>query len=353
MKKYLKVGIPEVETFSLYKGDFNKIISSKLLSNAGPYHNEFIKLLSKYLLTKKKIILFANATLALLASLKVVCKANDEIITTPFSFIATNSVLKFLKIKAKYCDINPQTYNIDFQKLKKLITKKTRIIYIVNVFGNPCEILEIEKICKNRNIILIIDNAAGFGSKYKYKSLCVYGNINVTSFHATKIFNTIEGGMIVCDSKYYKELASIQNFGFFKNKMIIDYGLNCKLNELQCSVGINNLKKINNIIKKRKRLYLFYKSILNHNHISFQFVDITNYNFSNLAVNIININIPKFIRFMATKNIFIKRYWDYTFDKNCKVAKNVSMNIVCLPLNSNMNKNDVKYICNNIFKFLE
>ena len=353
MNSYLKVGIPEFDISKLYIKDFNKVIDSKILSNSGPRHNFFISNLKNYLRTKRDIALYSNATLALLAALKTVYKEGDEVITTSFSFIATNSILKFLNIKAKYCDIDPLTYNIDITKLKKIITKKTKILYIVNVFGNPCELQEIEIICRKEKIILIIDNAAGFGTVYKSKSSCDYGDINITSFHATKIFSTIEGGMVICKSSYFKKINAIKEFGYNKQKIILDYGLNCKLNEIQSTIGIHNLKKNNTVIKKRKKIYKYYLENLINKKISFQKINTNFYNYSNFAMTIDNCDINKLLSHLLENKIVAKRYWNYVFDNKSTNAVIISKKIICLPLNSFMKKKHVVFISKKILEFLD
>ncbi|MDA3861467.1 MAG: DegT/DnrJ/EryC1/StrS family aminotransferase [Melioribacteraceae bacterium] len=220
-----------------------EIWESKNLTNMGKFHQELEKQLCEYL-GVKHISLFANGTLALIAALQVM-RISGEVITTPYSFVATTHALKWNGITPVFCDIDPKTYNLDPSKIENLITTKTTAIVPVHIYGNPCDVRKIEKIADIYGLKVIYDSAHAFGVKLKNESILNFGDLSVLSFHATKIFNTFEGCAIIChDEKTKKRIDYLKNFGFADETTVIAPGINAKMNEMQAALDLLQLKDV-------------------------------------------------------------------------------------------------------------
>ena len=238
-----------------------KIWETRILTNCGPYHNRLEKLLCKFL-NVQNVSLISNATSGLITSLYVLDLHGKDIITTPYSFIATSHALKFANCNPIFVDIEPNGFNIDPKKIESSITKQTAAILAVHCYGIPCNVHEINKIAKKHNLKVIYDAAHAFDSKYKNKSILNHGDISVLSFHATKIFNTFEGGALICHSKSIKKkIDSFRNFGYENETTINSFGMNAKLSEFNAAVGILQLKEI---VKVRKKLKNIKKTYFDH-----------------------------------------------------------------------------------------
>lgn len=202
--------LPPLEEFIPY---LQQIWDSKVLTNNGPFHQEFEKKLAEYL-GVKYISLFTNGTLALVTALQTL-RITGEVITTPFSFVATTHSLWWNNIKPVFVDIEPDWFNIDPSRIEAAITPQTTAIMPIHVYGNPCNVEAIQKIADTHGLKVIYDAAHAFGVKLKGNSILNYGNLSVMSFHATKVFNTIEGGAIIChDEKTKQRIDFLKNFGF-------------------------------------------------------------------------------------------------------------------------------------------
>lgn len=233
-----------------YQGYVKKIFESGWLTNSGQFTIELERKLADYLQVPY-IILVSNGTLALQIAYRLL-NLKDEVITTPFSFVATTSSLVWEKTDPVFADID-DSLNISPKNILDKITPKTSAIVGVHVYGNPCDHESIEKIIKAKNIPIIYDAAHAFGVNYKGKSVAHYGDISVFSFHATKIFHTIEGGAIIVRNKeMYDKAKLLINFGIPDYDQITTLGINCKMNEFQAAMGLCLLDEINNIISSRK-----------------------------------------------------------------------------------------------------
>jgi dTDP-4-amino-4,6-dideoxygalactose transaminase len=247
--------IPPLKEFTKY---LEKIWDTKILTNNGPFHQQFEQALAEYL-GVKYISLFSNGTLALVTALQVL-KISGEVITTPFSFVATTHSLWWNNIKPVFVDIEPETFTLDPKKIEAAITPKTTAILPVHVYGNPCNVEKIQEIADIYGLKLIYDAAHAFGVKIKGNSITDFGDLSVLSFHATKVFNTFEGGAIVCHNEKTKNrIDYLKNFGFANEITVVEPGINAKMNEFQAALGLLQLKYIDKVIEKRKQISLAYR----------------------------------------------------------------------------------------------
>lgn len=250
--------LPPLDEFIPY---LEEIWESKWLTNAGPFHQKFEKKLCEYL-GVEYLALFANGTLALVTALQTL-RITGEVITTPFSFVATAHSLLWNKIKPVFVDIDPVTLNLDPEKIEAAITPHTTAIMPVHVYGTPCDIVKIQKIADMYDLKIIYDAAHAFGVKYKGESILKYGDLAILSFHATKVFNTFEGGAIICpDLKTKNRINDLKNFGFHDEVTVVAPGINGKMNEVQAAFGLLQLKYYSETIQRRHEIDAIYREEL-------------------------------------------------------------------------------------------
>jgi dTDP-4-amino-4,6-dideoxygalactose transaminase len=250
--------LPPLEDFIPY---LEEIWDSKWLTNVGPFHKRLEAELADYL-GVKHLALFANGTLALVTSLQTL-RITGEVITTPFSFVATAHSLIWNNIKPVFVDIHPVTLNIDPDRIEGAITPQTTAILPVHCYGTPNDIERIERIADTYGLKVIYDAAHAFGVKYKGESLLNHGDLSVLSFHATKVYNTFEGGAIVCpDTKTKQRIDYLKNFGFADEVTVMAPGINGKMNEVQAAFGLLQLKHIDDIIIRRRTIDDSYRKAL-------------------------------------------------------------------------------------------
>jgi dTDP-4-amino-4,6-dideoxygalactose transaminase len=261
MDKYITVtqpSLPPLEEFIPY---LQQIWDNKWLTNNGPLHQQLEKELADYL-GVKYISLFSNGTLALISALQAL-NITGEVITTPYSFVATTHSLWWNKITPVFVDVEPEYLNLDPDKIEAAITEKTTAVMPVHVYGNPCRIKEIQSIADKYGLKVIYDAAHAFGVKLNDNSILNYGDLSVLSFHATKVFSTIEGGAIICHTQEMKHhIDNLKNFGFRGETVVEEPGINAKLNEVQAAYGLLQLKYIDGFIEKRKEITNLYRSLL-------------------------------------------------------------------------------------------
>lgn len=232
---------------------------SHWLTNMGQYHKELEVRLTEYL-DVPELSLMVNGHMAL----EMVIQAFDfpegsEVITTPFTFISTTHAIVRNRLNPVFCDVKLSDGTIDETKIEDLITEKTVAIVPVHVYGNVCNIEEIQKIADKHNLKVIYDAAHAFGVKYKGKGIGNYGDASIFSFHATKVFNTIEGGAVAfSDHKIYEKLYNLKNFGIRGEELVTDIGANAKMNEFAAIMGLCNLKHVNVSMEERKKIYDYY-----------------------------------------------------------------------------------------------
>lgn len=250
--------LPPLEEFIPY---LEKIWSNKVLTNGGEFHQRFEKELAEYL-GVNHLSLFTNGTLALVTALQAL-RITGEVITTPFSFVATTHSLWWNNIKPVFVDIEPNTFNLDASKIETAITPRTTAIMPVHVYGNPCDVEAIKSIADTYNLKVIYDACHSFGVTLNGESILNFGDLSVLSFHATKVFNTFEGGAIICqDDTMKKRIDFLKNFGFADETTVVAPGINAKMSEFNAALGLVQLKYVNEAIEKRKYIADYYRENL-------------------------------------------------------------------------------------------
>lgn len=239
----------------------HEIWDSKVLTNAGPFHQKLERALCKYL-GVEHISLFTNATIALVTALQAL-RITGEVITTPYSFVATAHSLLWNGIKPVFVDIDPDSLNLDPARIEAAITPQTTAIMPVHCYGRPCDVDQIQKIADTYGLKVIYDAAHAFGVQCHCGSVLTHGDLSVLSFHATKVFNTFEGGAIISpDAKTKRRIDQLKNFGFVDEVTVVAPGINGKMNELQAAFGLLQLQHIDGAIEKRAVLAQRYRDKL-------------------------------------------------------------------------------------------
>lgn len=250
--------LPPLDEFVPY---LEKIWESKWLTNQGPFHHQLEEELAAYL-GVKHLALFTNATIALVTALQAL-RISGEVITTPYSFVATAHSLVWNGIKPVFVDIDPHTFNLDPKKIEAAITPQTTAIFPVHVYGTPCDVDEIQRIADTYGLKVIYDAAHAFGVRTQGQSVLNYGDLSVLSFHATKAFNTFEGGAIICpDAKTKQRIDYLKNFGIADEVTVVAPGINGKMSEFQAAFGLLQLKHVDKVLEKRAAIDRRYRELL-------------------------------------------------------------------------------------------
>jgi dTDP-4-amino-4,6-dideoxygalactose transaminase len=351
--------LPPIEEYC--KG-LEEIWDNQWLTNQGPVLNRFVEELCDYFKTPN-ICLFNNGTLALQLALQGM-GISGEVITTPFSFVATTHALYWNKIRPVFVDIEPDYYTIDPEKVKAAITPWTTAILAVHVYGHPCKHDELADIAHEHNIKLIYDAAHVFGTQIGNKSIAHFGDISMFSFHATKLFHSIEGGMLVFrESNLKSTFDYLKNFGFKNEVEVVMPGTNAKMNEMQALMGSQNLKYIDQIILARSKITELYRTRL-QNIRGIRLVPFlpsgvrNNHAYMPIEVNEKEFGISRNTLYEKLKeyNIFSRRYFyplicDYACYRNIPVidpltvARRCADRILTLPIYDSLPLSDVEAIC--------
>jgi dTDP-4-amino-4,6-dideoxygalactose transaminase len=362
--KIINVTQPYMPPLEEYVAYLEQTWKSKWLTNNGQFHEQLELELCNYL-GVKYISLFSNGTLALLTALQAL-RITGEVITTPFSFVATTHALHWNGIKPVFCDIDPDFCNLDPEKIESLITPFTTAILPVHVYGNPCGIERIQKIADIYGLKVIYDGCHAFGVKINNQSILNYGDLSILSFHATKVFNTFEGGAIVChDQKTKKRIDYLKNFGFADELTVIATGINAKMNEAQAAFGLLNLKYIDKVLEKRRIIAEYYRTNLSdikglrclttipfvdHNNSYFPiFVDYKSYQLTRDEVydkmKLSNINCRRYFYPLISQ---FQAYRGLPSADPIKLpkAEQIARQVLCLPIYPDLELEDVKTICN-------
>lgn len=250
--------LPPLEEFIPY---LQQIWDNKVLTNNGPFHKQLEQALCDYL-GVEHLALFANGTIALVTALQAL-RITGEVITTPYSFVATAHSLLWNNIKPVFVDIDPNTCNLDPDRIEEAITPKTTAIMPVHCYGNPCAVEHIQQVADIYGLKIIYDAAHAFGVQYKGESLMRHGDLSVLSFHATKVFNTFEGGAIVCpDAKTKQRIDYLKNFGFANEVTVVAPGINGKMSEFNAALGLLQLKHVDDALARRKQIESRYQEAL-------------------------------------------------------------------------------------------
>lgn len=250
--------LPPLEEFIPY---LEQIWNSRVLTNKGPFHRQLEQALCEYL-GVEHLALFANGTLALVTALQAL-RINGEVITTPYSFVATAHSLLWNGIKPVFVDIDPRTLNLDPRKIEAAITPQTTAILPVHCYGNPCDVDAIQAIADNYNLKVIYDAAHAFGVRCHCGSVLKHGDLSALSFHATKVFNTFEGGALVCpDARTKQHIDNLKNFGFVNETTVVAAGINAKMSEFNAALGLLQLKHVDQALARRREIDEAYRRLL-------------------------------------------------------------------------------------------
>lgn len=303
----------------------------------------------------QNFVAVVNGTVALQMAIRAL-ELHGEIITTPFTWIATISSIIWEHCTPVFVDIDPETLNIDPSKIEEKITVRTSAIIPVHVFGNPCDIDAIDSIAQKHNLKVIYDAAHGVGSSYKGISLLEYGDISATSLHATKLFNTGEGGgCITTSNELHEKLKRIRFFGHDENKDIVEDGFNGKMTEIHAALGLANLKYYDSVLTDRKEKYFHYKSQLEQSDkLSFQKIKHGECNYSYFPVIFESEDLLlKVLEKLSQKGIFPRRYFYPSVNTYSKIvpynelpfSEDISKRILCLPLYYTLELSKIDEIC--------
>ena len=250
--------LPPLQEFLPY---LEEIWDKKILTNSGPFHQQLEKALCDYL-GVKHLALMSNGTLGLVTALQAL-RVSGEVITTPYSFVATAHSLLWNGIKPVFVDICPHTLNLDPAKIEAAITPQTTAILPVHCYGHPCDVDTIQRIADNYNLKVIYDAAHAFGVQDAGGSILRHGDLSVLSFHATKVFNTFEGGAIVCpDAKTKLRIDQLKNFGYVDEVTVVAPGINGKMSEINAAFGMLQLKHIDEALERRRQIAAAYREAL-------------------------------------------------------------------------------------------
>jgi dTDP-4-amino-4,6-dideoxygalactose transaminase len=332
------------QTFLPPQEEYNRILKrawDKIwLTNRGELTLELEQKLKEYLKIVN-IIITNNGTIPLQIALKLLANGG-EVITTPFSYVATTAAIVWENCTPVFVDIHPEYLTIDETKIEAAITSKTTAILATHVFGNPCHVEAIEEIAKKHNLKVIYDAAHSFGVNYNGKSLFDYGDVSTCSFHATKLFHTAEGGALFCNDKdLFHKLFYSHNFGHNGPLDFYGLGINAKISELQSAMGLALFPYIDHIIKERKKVVLFYFENLNYSIIkTIKIREKTDWN--NSYFPIIFETEEQLLSTQKTlnqSNIFPRRYFypslntiEYNKGNSMPISESIASRILCLPL---------------------
>jgi dTDP-4-amino-4,6-dideoxygalactose transaminase len=310
------------------------------LTNNGPLVNELELELKEYL-GLNHLLFTTNGTIALQIAFKAL-GLTGEVITTPFSYIATASSLVWEGLKPVFVDIDPGTLNIDPARIEAAITPQTTAILATHVYGNPCDIDAIQQVADKHGLKVVYDAAHCFGTSYKGKSVFAYGDISTTSFHATKIYHTIEGGaMVTNDAELLKKMALMRNFGHTGVNTFEEVGINGKNSEFHAAMGLANLRHVDSIFKIRKAQWHFYKELLKDFksqplHIN----DKASFNYSYYPLILgSEKELERYLDILNANYIYPRRYFYPSLNEipflsgiNTPISEDISRRIMCLPL---------------------
>jgi len=350
--------LPPLDEFIPY---LQKIWDSKHLTNNGPFHQEFEKTLAEFL-GVPYISLFTNGTLALVTALQTM-RITGEVITTPYSFVATTHSLWWNNIKPIFVDVEPEFGNLDPDKVEAAITPQTTAILPVHVYGNPCKVARFKEIADRHGLKLIYDAAHAFGVKHKETSVLNYGDLSILSFHATKVFNTLEGGAIICHDKETKQrIDHLKNFGFAGETTVVAPGINSKMNEVQAALGLLQLNYFQDNVNARKQIADTYRKTINKID-GITCLPEPEHTLSNYAYFPIFVNAQEYgmtrdqlYEKLKANHVFARRYFYplitefpmYKSKNNLSVAKQIAEQVICLPIYTDLAMSDLDKIIHNI-----
>lgn len=351
--------LPSLEEFMPYLQD---IWDRKWLTNNGHYHKELEKALCEYLKVPY-ISLFTNGTLPLICALQAL-RITGEVITTPYSFVATTHSLWWNGIKPVFVDIDPVTGNIDPDKIEAAITPRTTAIMPVHVYGNPCDTQRIQEIADKYGLKVIYDAAHAFGVEVNGESVLNAGDMSTLSFHATKVYNTIEGGALIChDEKTKKRIDYLKNFGFAGETTVIAPGINGKMDEVRAAYGLLNLKQVDAAIEARHQVAVRYRKALRNVKGIRVMEDIPgvrhNYAYFPIFINAEEYGMTRDELYfkMKEQDVLGRRYFyplisefstyrglESARPENLPVSHRIANSVICLPMYSGLSEGEIDTI---------
>lgn len=355
----IRVTQSSMPSFDEYTREIKNLWDSKWLTNMGSKHQQLELELKKYFSTPN-VTLFTNGHQALEAVIDAY-DLSGEVITTPFTFASTTHAIVRNNLTPVFCDINENDYTIDIEKIESLITERTSAIIPVHVYGNICDVYAIGEIAKKYDLKVIYDAAHTFGVKVNGKSIANFGDASMFSFHATKVFNTIEGGAVTYkDSEFEKSLNALKNFGINNDGDVEYIGGNAKMNEFQAAMGLCNLRNIDEEIEKRKLVVKrYFENLKEIDGIKLSPVrkDVkSNYAYLPVLFDNYRFTRDEIFELLSNHNIFSRKYFyplvtdfpvykeHYNSDET-PVAKHIAERILTLPLYADLSLNDVDRIC--------
>ena len=350
--------LPPKETFDKLTDD---IWSRNWLTNNGPLVNE-LELNLKEELGVAHILFVTNGTIAIQLAIRAL-ELRGEIITTPFSYVATTSSLVWEDCRPVYVDIDPRSLNIDPTLIEAAITSETSAILATHCFGNPCDITAIQKIAAKHNLKVIYDAAHCFGVTYKGRNILNYGDISSISFHATKLFHTVEGGAVTTnDAELLKSMANMRNFGHKSHEEFHGLGINGKNSEFHAAMGLSILPYMNSIIEKRKKLcdrYVLWQEEANFNIPLLTEGATPNYSYFPVIFPSEGLTLKVF-EALRSNDVYARKYFyptlnklPYVQNRKCKNAEDISKRILCLPLYNDLTESEVDMICRLIIRTIK
>lgn len=349
----INVTQPYLPSIEKYKSYIDRIYETGWLTNNGFLLQTLEKRLAEYL-GVKHLIIVTNGSLALQIAYKAL-DLSGEVLTTPFSFAATTSTIAWEGLTPIFSDICPQSFNLSTEYLEEKISKNTSAIVPVHVFGNPCDVLAIRDLALKYNLKVIYDAAHAFGVKYKNESVLNYGDISILSFHATKLFHTIEGGALITDNdQVAKKIRQHLNFGFSSPIQVETVGTNAKMNEFQAAMGLCVLDDIDMISKKRKQIWSCYQELLD-GYVTFQKWNINSENNCSYAPILLESEekLLKVEKALKENQVTPRRYFYPSLDtltyiqplQIMPVSRDIASRILCLPIYPSLDLNQATIIC--------
>ncbi|PTV96832.1 dTDP-4-amino-4,6-dideoxygalactose transaminase [Halanaerobium saccharolyticum] len=363
-KKPIYVTRPLLPSIDNYIDRIEDIWESKWITNNGQQHQKLEEELKGYL-KADNLSLINNGTIALQIALKAL-NLTGEVITTPFTFAATPHAISWNSLKPVFCDIVPETLNIDTDKIEGLVTEETSAILAVHVFGTPCNVEKIDEIARKYDLKIIYDGAHAFGTEINGTAIGNYGDITMYSFHATKLFNTIEGGALACSNENLKEKINLlRNFGIKNEEEVVSIGTNGKMNEFQAAMGLEVLKKVEEERRRRKEIKgVYHQELEDIDGISFipESKDVKSsqqYLVIRINEEVFGLSRDEVYEKLKEYNVFSRKYFyplcsnyemynDLSSSQKEKlpVANKIVKEVLALPFHGDLNKNDVIKICN-------
>ncbi|MCU0440923.1 MAG: DegT/DnrJ/EryC1/StrS family aminotransferase [Bacteroidia bacterium] len=349
----INVTKPNLPSFEEYAHYLKGIWERNWLTNNGPLVNELELKLKEYL-GLNHLLYLNNGTIALQIALKAIGVTKGEVITTPFSYVATTSSIAWEGFTPVFADIDERTLNINPALIEQAITPNTVAILATHVYGNPCDVDAIEAIARKHNLKVIYDAAHCFGTQYKQQSIFAFGDISTTSFHATKLFHTIEGGAVFTQSpELLKTMSHMRNFGHNGPEAFEGVGINGKNSEFHAAMGLCNLAIVNDILKSREEASSLYDEALAGLRVQKPAIT-TNSKYNYAYYPIVFESEVALLKAVAALNgnyVYPRRYFypslnqlSYVHKQSTPVSENISKRVLCLPLYYHMSPEDIRMI---------